>query len=209
MNPYDLKLMSYSKVLRNEEGSVFKGKWSHYFKNKFPLTLEIGTGFGGFALEYLKQFSQENFIGLDYRFKRSLQLIKKLEKNHLSQYVFLRTGAHSLPLFFEEEINKVFLLFSDPWPKKRHHKKRLVQKNFIELIAPLLKKGAKVFIKTDNEEYFNFMLQEDFPSFDSLFMSKNLHQEEHSFEELKLLTDFEKIFLAQKIPIKALVLEKK
>lgn len=211
MNPYNELLNSFEKVFKEPEAIKLQNYWNMYFQNTLPITLEIGTGFGGFALKYIEQnVLKENFIGLDYRFKRSFRLMKKLQKNLSSDYAFISSNATKIHLFFgPEEISQVFLLFSDPWPKKRHQKHRLCQDWFFTLLHPLLKKGARIFIKTDNTDYFSFIQTQSFQGYSVVFQTESLYEEETIPPHLLIKTDFEKFFLEEGQSIKAMILEKK
>lgn len=211
MNPYDEKLSTFEQVFKDPEALYIKNYWNQYFQNSLPITLEIGTGFGGFAVQYMeKNLHKENFIGLDYRFKRSFKLMNKLQNNTLSNYAFLSTNASKIPSFFGlEEIHKAFLFFSDPWPKKRHAKHRLCQDWFFNLLHPLLKKNALIYIKTDNTDYFSFIQNQSFPGYSIIFKTENLYAETSFDLNLSIKTDFEKFFLEEGQSIKAMILEKK
>jgi tRNA (guanine-N7-)-methyltransferase len=211
-NPYHDKLNVFSSfVLRDEEAESFKTKWKEQIFSdvKSTLAVEIGTGYGEFMLDYCQQNPHISFVGLDHRFKRSFSLAKKLEKMPHRNFRYLRARGERLGFIFgENEIDELFYFFPDPWPKTRHHKKRLVNPAFLKSCLEVMKNGGKVFIKTDHDDYFAWMLKEltHFPQFKIVMKSHNLKEElpEHFLAQFE--TKFEKIFLSKGIKIKALEL---
>ena len=213
-NPYHDRLADYSDfVLRDEEGERFKGQWnSEVFKRRAKLSLEIGTGYGHFMREYCKAHPELNFIGLDYRFKRSFELAKKLNNLKLTNLKYLRAKGERLGfLFNENEVDELFYFFPDPWPKARHKKKRLFQDHFLPIVSTILKPDGKMFIKTDHDDYAKQMHELILESklFDLEFCSFDLHNEFEDHFLCQYTTKFEKIFIKQNQPIKAFVLKNK
>ncbi len=217
-NPYHDRLSIFDEfVLRDEEGESFAGKWNQeVFKREAPLEVEIGSGYGHFMMEHTQKFPEVNFVGLDHRFKRSFHLAQKLAKLEHKNFRYLRARGERLGfLFGEGEINKLFYFFPDPWPKKRHHKKRLFQKKFLDELYKVLAPGGEMHIKTDHDGYFQWMLDElaeelkENNRFEILMQSFNLREEFPQHFLSSFVTKFEKIFLEKGIKIKALVLKKK
>jgi len=217
-NPYHDKLSEFDHfVLRDEEGEAFKARWnSEIFKREAPLCVEIGTGFGDFMMEYSSRYETHNFVGLDYRFKRSFHVAKRLAK-HIEDgknphFRYLRAKGERLSfLFNENEVDNLFYFFPDPWPKKRHNKKRLFQQPFLEAATKVVKPNGKIWVKTDHDGYGEWMVEE-LLKFDSgkspiklkvEMQTKDLYSEfpEHFLAGFQ--TKFEKIFLSQGTLIKA------
>jgi tRNA (guanine-N7-)-methyltransferase len=209
-NPYHEKLSIFdSFVLRDEEAEKNVNKWNEMFQNNRPLEVEIGTGYGEFMMEYCQKNPDINFIGLDHRFKRSFSVAKKLDKLEHKNFRYLRARGERIEFMFgESEVQSVFYFFPDPWPKTRHHKKRLFQKPFLNACHKILKPGGVLFVKTDHDGYFEWMLNElqDEKRFEIILQSRDLRAEfpEHFLSQFS--TKFEKIFLSQGIKIKSLVL---
>jgi tRNA (guanine-N7-)-methyltransferase len=209
-NPYHDKLAIFdSFVLRDEAAEANVGKWAQVFDNTRPLEVEIGTGYGEFMLEYCQKNPEINFIGLDHRFKRSYGLATKLDKLEHKNFRYLRARGERLEFMFQEsEVQSVFYFFPDPWPKKRHHKKRLFQKPFLDACHKVLKPGGTLFVKTDHDGYFEWMLEhlKSDDRFEVLLQSHDLRTElpEHFLSQFT--TKFEKIFLSQGTLIKSVVL---
>lgn len=210
-NPYHDKLEVFdSFVLRDEEAETNVGKWKEMFGNEKPIEVEIGTGYGEFMMEYSQKYPDINFIGLDHRFKRSFSVAKKLDKLEHKNFKYLRARGERLEFMFApSEIQSVFYFFPDPWPKTRHHKKRLFQKPFLDACHKVLKPGGTLFVKTDHDGYFEWMLEhlKGDSRFEVLLQSKDLRNEfpEHFLSQFT--TKFEKIFLSQGTLIKSIVLK--
>lgn len=210
-NPYHDKLKVFDEfVLRDNEGEDNKGKWSKEFFNNNPIELEIGTGYGHFMLDYTQKSPNINFIGMDHRFKRSFNLAKKLSSMENKNFRYLRARGERLGHLFEKnELSKIYYFFPDPWPKNRHHKKRLFQKSFIDQAYEVLKPSGEILIKTDHDDYFHWMNKEieSDNRFEMIFRSFDLREDfpDHFLASFK--TKFEKIFLEKGIKIKAMVLK--
>jgi len=212
-NPYHDKLEAFDKfVLRDEEAETNQGKWHTLFRNENPIEVEIGTGYGDFMMEYTQENPGINFIGLDHRFKRSYSVAQKLEKLEHQNFRYLRARGERLEFMFNEnEVQSVFYFFPDPWPKTRHHKKRLFQKPFLNACYKVLKPGGTLYVKTDHDGYFDFMLNhlKDETRFDILLESRDLRKEYPEHFLSQFTTKFEKIFLSQGTLIKSVVLRKR
>lgn len=212
-NPYHFKLAEFDQfVLRDQEAEAYKGLFSkEVFKNSFPIHVEVGSGYGEFMFHFLENNPEINFVGIDYKFKRSYQLARRVHQSQNRNFKYLRTQAEKLNMIFgENEIDAFYYFFPDPWPKQRHHKKRLFQTPLLQTLHTILKPGGKVWIKTDHDDYFVWMLK---------FLKLNTHLFKISLQTTDLKyefpehflssfeTKFEKMFLKKNIKIKALVLE--
>ena len=210
-NPYNEKLKAFDDfVLRDEEAEAHKGKWDEVFGTKHPLSVEIGTGYGEFMLEWCGNNPAARFVGLDHRFKRSFHLVKKLEKIENKNFRYLRGRGERLEFIFgESEVDNIYYFFPDPWPKTRHHKKRLFQKPFLDAVHKVLKNGGTLWVKTDHDGYFDWMLDalKDETRFKMLLKSRDMRGEYPEHFLSQYTTKFEKIFLSQGTLIKALVLQ--
>lgn len=212
LNPYHERLKIFDEfVLRDDEGEGFQGNWnSGVFKREAELQVEIGSGYGHFMMEHTQKYPDVNFVGMDHRFKRSFNLARKLSKLEHKNFRYLRArGERVGHLFAENEVDKIFYFFPDPWPKKRHLKKRLFQKRFLDEAHKVLKPHGEILVKTDHDGYFEWMLDEvknderfklELKSFDLRFDAPD-----HFLSSF--VTKFEKIFVAKGIKIKAMVLK--
>ncbi|NOT80815.1 MAG: tRNA (guanosine(46)-N7)-methyltransferase TrmB [Bacteriovoracaceae bacterium] len=213
-NPYHERLGAFSEfVLRDHEAEAHKGKWNkEVFKKEGELFLEIGTGAGHFMIDYCRDHPEVNFVGLDYRFKRSFALAKKLSEVVVKNFRYLRAKGERIEFMFEEnELDGIFYFFPDPWPKTKHNKKRLIQEPFLKSAYKTIKPGGIFYIKTDHDDYALWMEREikKCGLFDVILESKDLRLEHPDHLLAKYTTGFEKIFLEQGIKIKAFVLRSK
>lgn len=213
-NPYSDKLDNFKDfVYRDHEAEEMQGKWnSEAFKREGPLYLEIGTGFGHFMMEFSEKNPDVNFIGLDYRFKRSFSLARKLADHPTKNFKYLRGKGERIHFLFEEnELDKIFYFFPDPWPKNRHLKKRLFQEPFLNEAYKVLKPGGRILIKTDHDGYAEHMkeVMEKNEQFDVVMSTDRLRDEHPDHFLASFSTKFEKIFLKKGIKIKAFELVSK
>jgi len=214
-NPYHDRLAAFAHfVMRDEESEANAGKWNaHVFKREGVLNVEIGTGYGHFMMEYCEDRAEENFVGLDFRFKRSYNLARKLDRHPHKNFRYLRARGERVHFIFgESEVDRLFYFFPDPWPKKRHWKKRLFQMPFLESCAKALKPGGELFIKTDHEGYADWMeevIEEQAKKnlFSVELATRDMRGEYPEHLLSKYTTKFEKIFLKQDVKIKGFVLK--
>ena len=129
--------------------------WEELFGNRNPLNLEIGFGVGNFIIEMGIREPNENFIGIDFYHKGIRKVITRIAKHEIcNARIVYGDAKEKIPLLFaSEELNRIYINFPDPWPKKRHHKRRLIKPNFIKVLAEKLKLGGEIHIATDHEAY--------------------------------------------------------
>lgn len=143
-----------------------KGKWEQVFTQEQPIHIEVGMGKGRFLMDMAKLHPEINYIGIemyDSVLLRALQKREKLEEagEKLDNLKFMCVDARLLPEIFEKgEIQRIYLNFSDPWPKARHAKRRLTSRQFLTRYDQILVPEGKVEFKTDNRELFEFSLEE-------------------------------------------------
>lgn len=210
-NPYHDKLEEYGDfVMRDSDAEKYRGRWNQdVFHRSLPLCAEIGTGYGHFMLDYCEKNPEVNFVGMDYRFKRSFNLARKLAEHPHQNFRYLRAKGERLEFIFgESELDKLFYFFPDPWRKKRHHKKRLFQLPFLEACQKVLKPGGELLIKTDHEGYAEWMIEvmNQTPGFEITLATRDIRNEHPEHFLASFETKFEKIFLKKGEPIKAFVL---
>ena len=135
----------------------YKGKWSELFGNNNPIYIEIGMGKGKFIIENAVMYPDINFIGIekfDSFICKGLQMIR----DGLNNLIMIRADALDIDNIFDKEIDRIYLNFSDPWPKNRHHLRRLSSKVFLNKYASLFKNDASIFMRTDNRGLFQYSL---------------------------------------------------
>lgn len=150
--------VSLSKVvIKNPE--QYKGKWKSVFNNKNKIYLEIGMGKGSFLIEHARRNKNFNYIGFEKYPSVLLNALETIENENLTNIKIICADAYKVDEIFYKEISKLYLNFSDPWPKKRHIKRRLTSDVFLKKYNSIFK-GLKVIEqKTDNDELFNFSLE--------------------------------------------------
>ncbi len=133
----------------------FKPDWAALFENDNPLKLEVGFGNGKFLLEMAIREPQCNFIGMDFYHKGIRKVITRINKLHLGNIRIVYGDAREkVPLMFaEQELDTIYINFPDPWPKKRHYKRRLIKPPFVDTLANTLAEGGHVLVATDSEPY--------------------------------------------------------
>ena len=140
-----------------------KGIWKEIFGNDHPIRIEVGMGKGQFIIAMAKENPEINYIGIELYDSVLLRAIQKYEsmEDKPENLRFLCMNANELPeVFMPGEIDRIYLNFSDPWPKDRHAKRRLTSRQFLMRYEQILKPGALVEFKTDNVGLFDFSLEE-------------------------------------------------
>ena len=191
----------------------FKGKWrtqSFQQGSDMPMDLEIGTGNGTHFAHYAKTHKDRLLLGMELKYKPLVQSIRRVIQDGCGDHVrIMRYNALRVDdLFDKDELNNVFIYFPDPWVKrKKTWKHRIVSQEFLETLYPLQKENSFVQFKTDSREYFDWALKEIAKSpYKIEFQTYDLH---NSFwAEKNFRTQFENIFLNQKIPINFVILRK-
>ena len=139
----------------------WKGKWATLFENDNPIHIEIGMGKGRFLMDLAALNPNINYIGIERYTSVLLRAVQKIDENPLANVRFLCIDAATLPeIFAFGEVNRIYLNFSDPWPKDRHARRRLTSSEFLARYDAFLAKDGRIEFKTDNVDLFNFSLEE-------------------------------------------------
>ena len=137
----------------------YKGKWSQVFGNHNPIHIEIGMGKGNFITTLAKNNPEINYIGIEKYTSVLLRAVQKIEVDPVANLRFICIDAKILgEVFAEEEISKIYLNFSDPWPKDRHAKRRLTSHLFLEKYDNIFKFKKEIIQKTDNINLFSYSI---------------------------------------------------
>ncbi len=150
-------IINNSKYIINNPYEL-KGKWHKVFNNDNPIYIEIGMGKGKFILENALKYPNINFIGIEKYDSIIALAIKKIEVNELSNLRLIRIDANEIDDIFDKEIDKIYLNFSDPWPKPRHEKRRLTSSLFLDKYDNIFRNDKVIEFKTDNELLFEYSL---------------------------------------------------
>lgn len=138
------------------DASVNRGKWKEIFGNDNPIHLEIGAGKGDFVTQMANLHKDINYIALEMNTNAFVVASRKMLDEDMKNVRGIIGNAENLEEFFEMgEIDKIYLNFSTPWPKKRHHKRRLSHKRFLDRYKKIISDGAEIELKTDNEDFFD------------------------------------------------------
>ena len=165
----DEKIKQYGCIINPEEVLDLK----QLFKKEAPIHLELGMGKGNFIIEMAKRYPDINFIGIEKFESVILQALKKSENEHLDNLVMICADGENLLKFLPAKaIAKIYLNFSDPWPKARHAKRRLTSPNFLKIYDDLMQEFSLEF-KTDNRALFEYSLM-------------TFNQEKYKFQEIHL-----------------------
>lgn len=172
--------------------SDYKGKWNELFQNDHPIYLEIGMGKGKFLKDHALANPMINYIGIEKYESVLVQAVEKTAPLQLSNIKLIVGDANNLEEYFDEkELSKIFLNFSDPWPKNRHEKRRLTYASFLEKYNHILK--GTIEMKTDNRELFEYSLQ-SFNNQNWEFLKVSLDLHHPSNEEKIITTEYEDRF---------------
>jgi len=126
------------------------------FPNKKAIHLEIGMGKGDFIINMSKKYPNINFVAIEKYESIIVKALEKIDKSDNLRIICM--DAKNLNEIFNEKIEALYLNFSDPWPKKRHAKRRLTHPNFLNIFENLFKKEVNIFLKTDNKDLFAYSL---------------------------------------------------
>lgn len=181
-----------------------RGNWEIEFGNNHPIHIEIGMGKGDFIYQMAKKYPNINFIGIEKYTGVLARAIKKYP-DKLSNLRVIRLDALRLNDVFHKEIETIYLNFSDPWPKKRHDKRRLTSDVFLTIYEEVFKDKRKIVMKTDNLALFAFSLV-SLSQFGYLF--KDVHLDLANSDIENVITEYEAKFMKLGIRINYFVAEK-
>ena len=188
-----------------DDPSIYKGKWHKLFNNNNPIYIELGMGKGDFIINNALKYPNINFIGIekyDSVIVRAIQKSNELELNNLK---LIRLDVINIDNIFDKEVDKIYLNFSDPWPKERHTKRRLTSKIFLDKYSKVFKNDNVIEMKTDNIDLFNY-------SVDSLkdygYVIEYITNDLHSENIFNIETEYEHKFSSKGIKINKFIAKK-
>ncbi len=189
-------------VVPEEEMFELPGKWADIFENNNPIHVEIGMGKGQFIHTLAKLNPDINYVGVEKYSTVLLRAVQKMEQEELPNLVFLRMDAEDVDkVFGTGEVDKIYLNFSDPWPKDRHAKRRLPSGAFLARYDKILKKDGRLEFKTDNRDLFDFAVEELEPAgWKADVITYDLHADEKLMEG-NVMTEYEEKFSSMGNPI--------
>lgn len=202
-------LEAHDKVIKNEK--ELKGRWKEVFGNDNPVYIEIGMGKGQFLTEMAARHPDRNYIGIERYSSVLLRAVERLDKleadsRALENIRFICMDAAQIGEVFEKgEVRGIYLNFSDPWPKKRHARRRLTSRGFFVRYDQVLAPEGRVEFKTDNQDLFRFSLEEaDEAGWRVLMSTWDLHSDP-DMNRGNVMTEYEEKFSAKGNPICKLI----
>ena len=211
-NPYvELMYTEFKDWSFDAEATEKRGRWRSDVFGVAPdkaVDLEIGTGNGTHFAQLTEAHPERCFVGLELKYKTLVQSIRRSLRRGCQNGRMARIKAEKITELFEsEEINNVYIHFPDPWPKKRHHKNRLIQKTFLKDLYGVMRPGAWVEFKTDDYGYFKWaMTYFSSSDFTIKYFTEDLHQSHR--KDKNFVTHFESLFLKKGQPIYHCLLQK-
>ena len=189
------KLLEYPQYVIHEP-EQYRGNWDNVFAVRQPIHIEIGTGKGRFITEMAKENPTINYIGIELQVSVIVSALDRLIDTDLPNCKLMNANALELEKYFAPgDVDRVYLNFSDPWPKNRHEKRRLTFESFLAVYENILKPQGEIHFKTDNQGLFEYSLM-SFSNYGMLlkFVSLDLHTSDF---EGNIMTEYEEKFSAK------------
>lgn len=195
------KEMIIESPLSVQKPETMKGKWKEVFGNDHPIHIEVGMGKGRFIMEMAKRNPEINYIGIEKYSSVLVRAVEKSEEFEGKNLRLIRMDAENIQDVFEEqEVSRIYLNFSDPWPKDRHAKRRLTSTRFLERYDHVLKTDGRLMFKTDNRQLFDFSLDQIEEA--GWILENHTFDLHHSeYNEGNVMTEYEEKFSAKGNPI--------
>lgn len=189
-------------VVPEEDLEQCPGAWGTIFGNGHPIHIEIGMGKGKFIHTMAREHPEINYVGIEKYSSVLLRAIQKMEQEELPNLKFIRMDAESIAsVFGPGEVDRIYLNFSDPWPKDRHAKRRLPSGQFLARYDRILKRDGRLEFKTDNRELFDFAVGELGPAgWRAEVITYDLHADEELMRG-NVMTEYEEKFAGMGNPI--------
>lgn len=188
-----------------------RGQWEEIFPTKQPLHIEIGMGKGQFIMGMANRNPEVNYLGIEKYTSVLLRAIQKMEVEPVDNLRFLCFNAENIhEIFASGEVDRIYLNFSDPWPKDRHAKRRLTSSNFLEKYYEILAPEGQIEFKTDNRGLFDFSVEEikNSDTWEILEITYDLHHDD-AMNQGNIMTEYEEKFSSKGNPIYKLIAGKR
>ncbi|WP_455256797.1 tRNA (guanosine(46)-N7)-methyltransferase TrmB [Peptoniphilus asaccharolyticus] len=186
------------------EPEEYKGKWKNVFGNENSIALEIGSGKGSFIMQMSKREPNTNFIGIEMETNAFVYAARKLADEECFNARGISINAEKVEeIFDKDEVERIYINFCNPWPKKRHHKRRLTHTRFLEKYKNILKKGSEIILKTDDRPFFEDSIEYfKEAGFELLVCTFDMKLEDYPEN---IVTEYESKWRSRNIPICHLV----
>ena len=177
-----------------QEPKELKGKWHEFFGNNNPIRIEVGMGKGKFIMELAEKNPDVNYVGIERYSSVLLRGLQKRAEMEINNIYFMRIDALELEEVFDEgEVDRIYLNFSDPWPKSGHEKRRLTYGSFLAQYRTVMDAGRTVTFKTDNRGLFDYsLLSFAANGWKTADVTYDLHNSEWNAENI--VTEYERNF---------------
>ena len=196
-------------VIQDPQG--LKGKWHEFFGNQNPIRIEVGMGKGKFIMELAEKNPDVNYIGIERYSSVLLRGLQKRSQLELSNIYFMRIDALELADVFDAgEVDRIYLNFSDPWPKARHARRRLTSPEFFARYDKVLVQDGQVEFKTDNRDLFDFSVESlgESETWGISECTYDLHHDE-IMNVGNIMTEYEEKFSSMNHPICKLIAKRR
>lgn len=192
-----------------KDAKQHRGGWAGLFGNEQPIHIEVGMGKGRFIMEMARRNLDINYVGIERYSSVLLRAVEKLEGDEAGNLRFLWLDAGELTeIFAPGEVSKIYLNFSDPWPKERHAKRRLTSPRFMGVYDQILRQNGRVEFKTDNRVLFDYSL-ESIPEAGWEIESHTFDLHHSEMNEGNVMTEYEEKFSREGNPICKLIAKRK
>lgn len=188
-------LQQHEKAITEPEKRGYK--LNQAFSSNNPIHVELGCGKGKFLRETALKNPGINYFGFEKSVKVAYRCAKCMFEEDPDNYFIVYSNGDILTEVFEpNSIERIYLNFSDPWPKPSHYKRRLTHRNFLEVYRKVLKEGGEIHMKTDNNDLFEYSLQElKDDNWEILMCTRDLHSSEYAMDNV--MTEYEERFVQQ------------
>ncbi len=197
-------LSNSNYLIRNPEEYI--GKWREIFGNDNPIYIEIGMGKGKFIIENALKYPNINFIGIEKFDSIVARCLPKIPDG-ITNLIIVRMDAHNIDKVFKNEIDRIYLNFSDPWPKVRHASRRLSSKVFLDKYDNIFVSDREIYMRTDNRDLYIYSLM----SFsENGYILSDISFDLHERDDIELITtEYEDKFSSKGMPIYSVVAVKR
>lgn len=187
------RLEEHGKVIIKPQEN--KGQWESLFSNNNPIHVEFGSGRGGFIVKIAEKNPNINYLAFERNSKVIIRGLNKLPENPPTNFYFVHSDIKKIEDIFNfNEIQRIYLNFSDPWPKKKHNRRRLTYRGFLKLYENILIPNGELHFKTDNNGLFEFSLEElKERVWKVMMITRDLHNSEYI--EGNFMTEYEEKFV--------------
>lgn len=203
--PWAMDFLKENNHIVDVDGS-YKNNIKEFFNNDNDIHIEVGTGMGQFITTLAKENPDINFVGIEIEKNVLIRVLEKVLEEGLTNVRLLLYDANILDEYFnEDEVSKIYLNFSDPWPKNRHEKRRLTYESFLSQYKKILNDNGTLQFKTDNRGLFEYSLI-SLNKFGTEFLEVNLdlHDDE---DEDNIRTEYEEKFSSKGFKIYKIVIQ--